>query len=191
MFSGDPGPARREDDPTGPLSVYGQTKLDGELAVLEASPRALILRTSWVVSAHGKNFIKTMLRLAGEGAPLKVVDDQVGRPTAAADLAAFVLQQAPRLAAAPAGSPLFGVHHFANAGETSWKGFAEGVFDLALGHAAPSVSATTTAERPAPAQRPLHGALDTTKLEEAFGVTIRPWRDAVAEIVRDLKGTVP
>ncbi|RAK59234.1 dTDP-4-dehydrorhamnose reductase [Phenylobacterium hankyongense] len=186
VFAGDKPEPYREDDPTGPLSVYGATKLAGELAVVASCPRALVLRTSWVVSAHGRNFVKTMLRLAREGQPLRVVDDQFGRPTAAADLAGFVLSQAPRLAGTPSGGPVFGVHHFANAGETSWRGFAQGVLALAMGPAAPQVAPIATAERPAPARRPLRGTLDTGKLERTFGVTPRPWRDAVAEIVAEL-----
>ena len=187
VFAGDKGSPYVEDDPVGPPNAYGLTKLEGERAVLAACPRALVLRTSWVVSAHGKNFVKTMLRLAGEGNPLNVVDDQFGRPTAAADLAAFVLSQAPRLAAAPAGDPLFGVHHFANAGEVSWRGFAQGVFEIALGAQAPEVGAIATADRPSPARRPLRGTLDTGRLEQVYGVTPRPWREALAEIVADLK----
>jgi dTDP-4-dehydrorhamnose reductase len=188
VFSGDKGSAYVETDATAPGNVYGATKLEGEVAVLAACPRALVIRTSWVVSSHGKNFIKTMLRLAGEGAPLKVVADQFGRPTAARDLARFILSQAERLSTAKAGDPAFGVVHFANAGEVSWKGFAEGVFDLALGAAAPKVAATTTADFVTPAKRPLRGTLDTGKLERVFGVTPRPWREAVAEIVAELTG---
>ncbi len=187
VFDGDKGAPYAEDDATNPGNVYGASKLEGERRVLAAHPRALVLRTSWVVSSHGKNFVKTMLRLAGEGNPIKVVDDQFGRPTAARDLARFILSQAKRLAAAEAGDPVFGVHHFANVGETSWKDFAEGVFDLALGPAAPPIGAIRTAERPSPARRPLRGTLDTGKLERTFGVTPRPWREAVAEIVAELK----
>jgi dTDP-4-dehydrorhamnose reductase len=187
VFAGDKGAPYVEADAPRPLNVYGASKLEGERRVLAACPRALVLRTSWVVSSHGKNFVKTMLRLAGEGAPLKVVDDQFGRPTAARDLARFILSQAGRLAAAPAGDPAFGLHHFANAGEVSWKGLAEGVFDLAMGAAAPSVGAVATAERPSPAQRPLRGTLDTGKLERTFGYRPRPWREAVAEIVAELQ----
>lgn len=186
VFAGDKGSPYVETDATGPLNVYGATKLEGEAAVLDACPRALVIRTSWVVSSHGKNFIKTMLRLAGEGAPLRVVDDQYGRPTAARDLARFILSQAKRLSEAPAGDPAFGLVHFANAGEVSWKGFAEGIFELALGEAAPNVAPTTTAEFPTPARRPLRGTLDTSKLERVFGVSPRPWREAVAEIVAEL-----
>jgi len=186
VFDGEKGAPYQESDPTGPLNVYGASKLEGERRILAASPRALILRTSWVVSSHGKNFVKTMLRLAAEGRPIKVVDDQFGRPTAARDLARFILSQARRLASAPAGDPAFGVHHFANAGEVSWKGFAEGIFDVALGAAAPSVGASATADWPAPARRPARGTLDTGKLERTFGVVPRHWREPLAEIVAEL-----
>jgi dTDP-4-dehydrorhamnose reductase len=140
-----------------------------------------------VVSCHGRNFVKTMLRLAGEGGTISVVDDQFGRPTSARDLARFILSQAGRLTEASAGDPAFGLCHFANSGEVSWKGFAEGIFDIALGAQAPVVRAITTAERPSPAARPARGTLDTGKLERTFGVTPRPWREAAAEIVAELK----
>lgn len=187
VFDGAKGAPYLPDDPTGPLNTYGLTKLEGERKVLDACPRALVVRTSWVVSAHGRNFVKTMLRLAAEGRPLNVVDDQFGRPTSAADLAGFVLSQARRLADAPAGDPAFGLHHFANAGETSWRGFAEGIFDLAYGDRAPTVGAIATADRPAPAARPARGTLDTSATEAVFGVTPRPWREALAEIVAELQ----
>jgi dTDP-4-dehydrorhamnose reductase len=187
VFDGRKGSPYVETDAPAPLNVYGASKLEGERQILAACPRALVLRTSWVVSAHGKNFVKTMLRLAGEGKPLKVVDDQFGRPTAARDLALFILSQARRLADAPAGDPVFGIHHFANAGEVSWKGFAEGVFEFACGANAPTVGASATSDWPAPAARPLRGTLDTSRLERTFGVTPRPWREAVAEIVAELQ----
>jgi dTDP-4-dehydrorhamnose reductase len=187
VFSGDKGDAYVENDATDPPNVYGATKLAGERLILATCPRALVLRTSWVVSSHGKNFVKTMLRLADAGNPIQVVDDQFGRPTSARDLARFILSQAGRLSRAQAGDPVFGLHHFANAGETCWKGFAEGVFDLALGAEAPKVGAIKTADRPAPARRPLRGTLDTGKLERTFGVRLRPWREALAEIVAELK----
>jgi dTDP-4-dehydrorhamnose reductase len=187
VFDGQKGAPYVEGDEARPLNVYGASKLAGERQVLAASPRALVLRTSWVVSSHGKNFVKTMLRLAGEGGPISVVDDQFGRPTSARDLARFILSQAGRLAAAPAGAPVFGLCHFANSGEVSWKGFAEGIFDIALGAEAPAVKAITTAERPSPAARPARGTLDTGKLERTFGVAPRPWREAAAEIVAELK----
>ena len=187
VFDGAGGAPYAEEAATHPLNAYGATKLAGEVAVAAASARSLNIRTSWVVSAHGKNFVKTMLRVAAAGNPLKVVDDQSGRPTAAADLAGFILVQAPRLAAAKAGDPLFGTVHFANAGEVTWRGFAEAILAQAMGDAAPEVAATTTAEFGAPAPRPLRATMDTDKLQRVFGVTPRPWCEALSEIVAELK----
>ena len=191
VFDGRKGAPYHEDDPPNPLSVYGASKLSGERMALAANPRTTVLRASWVVSAHGRNFVKTMLRLAREGQPLRVVDDQFGRPTAAADLAGFVLDAAPRLAAAPAGDPAFGLFHFANAGETTWCGFAQAVLDQAMGPAAPRVEPIATADRPSPAGRPLRGTLDTTRLETTFGYRPRPWREPLAELVGELTAQAP
>jgi dTDP-4-dehydrorhamnose reductase len=174
VFDGDKGAPYAEDDATNPINVYGASKLAGEAAVLAACDRALVIRASWVVSAHGKNFVKTMLRIASESRPLKVVADQFGRPTSAQDLAAFILAQV------RSPSPRFGLVHFANAGETSWHGFAEEI----LGR---PVDRSATADWPAPAKRPLRGTLDTTRLETQFGVTPRPWQAALADILHDLK----
>ena len=187
VFDGAKGVPYAEADPVSPANAYGETKLKGEQGVLEGAARALVVRTSWGVSSHGKNFIKTMLRLAGEGRAIRVVDDQFGRPTAARDLARFILSQAERLASAPAGDPVFGIVHFANAGAVSWKAFAEEIFAQALGADAPAVAGIPTADYPTPARRPLHGVLDTAKLQDTFGVTPRSWRDALAEIVAELK----
>jgi len=188
VFDGTKAGAYVEDDETRPASVYGDSKLQGERAVWVGTPRSVILRTSWVVSAHGRNFVKTMLRLADEGRPIRVVDDQWGRPTSAADLAGFVLANAGRLVAAESGDPIFGLTHFANAGETTWRRVAEATFDLALGAEAPNVEPITTADYPTPAKRPARSVLDTQRLETLFGYTPRPWRTALADIVADLKG---
>lgn len=187
VFDGAGGAPYAEDAATAPLNVYGATKLAGERAVAAANPRALNIRTSWVVSPHGKNFVKTMLRVAAAGNPLKVVDDQSGRPTSAADLAAFILDLAPRLAAAKAGDPLFGTVHFANAGEVTWRGFAQAIFAQALGDQAPEVGATTTADYVTPAQRPLRATMDLSRLEAVYGVTPRPWEAALKDILAELK----
>jgi len=124
-----------------------------------------------------------------QGQPRQLIIDDVGFALSFTDLSAWPdpLSQAQRLAKAPAGDPVFGVHHFANAGEVSWKAFAEGVFDLALGSAAPEVTAIATADRPSPARRPMRGTLATGKLERVFGVTPRPWRAALGDIVAELK----
>lgn len=186
VFDGAGGAPYAEDAATNPLNVYGATKLAGEQAVAAANPRHLNIRTSWVVSPHGKNFIKTMLRVAAAGNPLKVVDDQSGRPTSAADLAGLILDLAPRLAAAKAGDPLFGTVHFANSGEVTWRGFAQAIFAEALGDKAPEVGATTTAEYVTPARRPLRATMDLGRLERVYGVTPRPWREALKDILAEL-----
>lgn len=186
VFDGAGGAPYAETAPTNPLNVYGASKLAGERAVAAANPRSLNVRTSWVVSPHGKNFVKTMLRVAAAGNPLKVVDDQLGRPTSAADLAGFLLDLAPRLAVAPAGDALFGTVHFANDGEVSWRGFAQAIFAEALGDKAPDVAATTTAEYVTPAQRPLRATMDLTRLARDFGVRPRDWRAALKDILVEL-----
>lgn len=187
VFDGEGGAPYAEDAATNPLNAYGRTKLAGEQAVAAANPRALSIRTSWVVSAHGKNFVKTMLRVAAAGNPLKVVDDQSGRPTSAADLAGFILQIVPTLADAPAGDPRFGVVHFANSGEVTWRDFAIEIFAQALGDAAPDVGGQKTADYVTPARRPLRATMDLSRLERDFDVTPRHWRDALKDIVDELQ----
>lgn len=187
VFDGAGGAPYAEDAGANPLNVYGATKLEGETAVTAACRRSLNIRTSWVVSAHGKNFVKTMLRVAGAGNPLKVVDDQSGRPTSAADLAGFILAQAPRLAEAKAGDPAFGTVHFANTGEVTWRDFAVEIFRQALGDQAPEVGGQKTADYKTPATRPLRATMDLGKLQRVYGVTPRPWQDALADVVAELK----
>jgi len=187
VFDGAGGAPYVEDAATNPLNTYGMTKLEGEVAVAAACRRALSIRTSWVVSAHGKNFVKTMLRVAAAGNPLKVVDDQSGRPTSAADLAGFILRIAPRLAEAPAGDEAFGVVHFANAGEVTWRDFAIEIFRQALGDQAPEVGGQKTADYKTPAQRPLRATMDLGRLEQVYGVTPRSWQDALGDVVAELK----
>ncbi|PZQ61563.1 MAG: dTDP-4-dehydrorhamnose reductase [Phenylobacterium zucineum] len=187
VFEGAGGAPYAEDAGTNPLNTYGRTKLEGEQAVAAANPRALSIRTSWVVSPHGKNFVKTMLRVAAAGNPLKVVDDQSGRPTSAADLADFILDLAPALAAAPAGDARFGLVHFANDGEVTWRDFAVEIFRQALGDQAPEVGGQKTADYKTPAQRPLRATMDLARLKRDFGVSPRPWQTALADIVAALK----
>jgi dTDP-4-dehydrorhamnose reductase len=179
-----------ETDATGPLSVYGQTKLQGEQAVATNS-KHLILRTSWVYAARGGNFAKTMLRLAAEREALTVIDDQLGAPTSAellADVSAHALR------AAMANPKLAGLYHCAAGGETSWHGYAQFVLAQAqaLGHtlkAGPEqVSPTTTASYPTPAQRPLNSRLNTTKLQTAFGLTLPHWQQGVARMLTEISG---
>ena len=179
VYPGDGEAPYRESDATGPTNVYGRSKLEGEHAVLDAHPRALVLRTAWVYSPFGANFVKSMLRLAGEREVLGVVDDQYGNPTGAFDIAHALLAIAPRLVAGEAG----GIYNFAGQGSTSWCGFAREIFAQSAARGGPSarVDAITTDEYPTPARRPANSRLDTSALTQRFGVTPRPWQQALGE----------
>jgi dTDP-4-dehydrorhamnose reductase len=185
VFDGDKTGAYVEDDPVNPLGVYGRTKEAGERAVREALPRHVILRTSWVYGAFGQNFVKTMLRLGGERPALRVVADQRGSPTAAADIAAALVAVAARLGEP---DPPWGTYHFAGGGVTTWHGFAVAIFELAaprLGRA-PRVEPIATADYPTAARRPANSVLDCAKIARAFGVAAPPWRQSLARVVAEL-----
>lgn len=177
-----------ETDPVGPLGVYGASKLAGELAVRTGNPRSVVLRTAWVQSPHRANFVKTMLRLADEHPRLRVVDDQFGCPTTAADIAAAVRQITLRLLDDP-DAPT-GVYHFVNGGSTSWAGLATMVMEESRLRGGPSVPVEpiSTAEYPTPARRPANSRLSTDKIIRDFGVVPRDWSLAVAEVVQTLVG---
>lgn len=186
VFDGAKPAAYLEGDPVAPLGVYGASKEAGEQAVRAGNRRHVILRTAWVVSPHGGNFIKTMLRLGATRDELGVVDDQLGCPTSAGDIAETLIVVARRLideVAAPTGT-----YHFVNAGEATWCGFAREIFARAETHGRkpPRVDAITTADYPTPARRPANSRLDTKKLTRDFGVTPRPWRTAAAEVIDTL-----
>lgn len=176
------------DDPVGPLGVYGASKLGGELAVRTGGVRHAIVRTSWVVSAHGNNFIKTMLRVGAERDTLRVVDDQHGAPTSAADLAAVLATVAMRLAEDRNASS--GTYHFSNAGETTWCGFARAIFAgaAARGRPSPAVEGIATSEYPTAAMRPANSRLSHTAISAAYGITPRPWQDPLDDILDELIG---
>lgn len=188
VFDGSKKGPYREDDAVRPLGAYGQSKEAGERAVRGLLPQHVILRTAWVYSAHGHNFVKTMLRLA-EGRPvLRVVADQQGSPTSAADIAAAIAAIARQIAA---GNQRWGTYNFAGAGAVSWHGFAEAIFALAAPWRGPPprVEPITTAEYPTPARRPANSVLDCRLIGEAFGIVPRPWREALAEVIRELYRT--
>ena len=181
-----------ESDPVSPQSVYGQTKLDGERALQAVTPRHVILRTSWVVGAHGGNFAKTMLRLAGDRDELKVVADQFGAPTSAsliADVTAHIARQILRDGAD--GFP-FGVYHLAAAGETSWHAYAQYVIGEAIGmgkalKATPErVLPIPASSYPTPARRPQNSRLDTHKLRQTFGLHLPHWQEGVKHILQQI-----
>jgi dTDP-4-dehydrorhamnose reductase len=171
-----------ETDSTGPLNVYGQSKLDGEKAIAEAHGQHVILRTSWVYAAEGKNFLHTMLRLGRERSLLKVVDDQVGAPTTAEALTEATVAVLKTLAgdAAPA---ISGVYHLACAGETSWCSFAKAIFDeFSLRQAAPEVVPIPTEAYPTPARRPYNSRMCCDKFGERFGYCMPEWRSALHDV---------
>ncbi len=185
VFDGSKIGAYREDDPVNPLGVYGQSKEAGDRAVREALPEHIILRTAWVYSAHGHNFVKTMLRLAAERPVLRVVADQVGSPTSAHDIAAAIATIVGRLGTA---NSVWGTFNFAGAGAVSWHGFAQAIFELAAPWRGPPprVDAITTAEYPTPARRPANSVLDCAKIAATFGITPRPWREQLADVIREI-----
>lgn len=186
VFGGSKAGAYVEGDAVGPLNVYGESKLGGEVAIREGLAQHLIVRTSWVFSAHGQNFVKSMLRLARERDELRVVSDQTGRPTAASDLARALLTLAGRLASGE--TIAWGTYHFAGAGETSWHGFAQAIIaeQAAYTGRRPLVTAIASSDYPTPARRPANSLLDTGLFERTFGVAPRSWRDDLGEVVRQI-----
>jgi len=190
VFDGAKPAAYVEDDPTGPLNVYGRSKLEGEIAVRAANPRHLIVRTSWVHSASGANFVKTMLRLAGDRKMVRVVDDQVGTPTYAPHLAEAILELARGMTGAGEGDPRWGTYHAAGTGAVSWCGLAREVFRVSGAASGPAaeVEGITTADYPTPARRPANSRLDGTRLRTVHAITLPPWQVGVAEGVGRLVG---
>ncbi len=183
VFNGRQSRPYRETDAPDPLSVYGRSKLAGELTVMAAMPDAVILRTAWVYGVHGHNFVKTMLRLALQGQALRVVDDQVGSPTWTVDLATVILQ----LMAADAR----GLFHYTNAGSTSWHGFAQAILEQAAAAGfelkTTTVEPIPTAAWPTPAVRPACSVLGTGKIERLLALAIPGWRDSLDQMLRELK----
>ncbi len=190
VFDGAKGAPYTEADPTSPTGVYGATKLEGEQAVLAACPRAVVLRTSWVYSATGKNFVRTMLGAAQKNARLRVVGDQRGCPTAARDLAVAILAVAARLRDGWQ-DHYAGVFHAAGTGSTTWHGLAVALFEDAgaYGHPVPAVDAIATSDWPTPARRPPDSRLDCTKLSEVFDVRLPEWRGGLSRTVAELLAT--
>ncbi|MGY4800536.1 dTDP-4-dehydrorhamnose reductase [Teichococcus aerofrigidensis] len=182
VFDGLKGSPYVETDAASPAGVYGASKRAGEEAVLAANPRSAILRTAWVCSADGNNFLKTMLRLGAERETLSVVADQHGAPTFAADLAEAIARMLPRLAAAGAGDEAFGLFHLTGAPWTTWHGFAAEIFAQAAerGARVPTLKAITTAEYPTKARRPADGRLDCGRIGRVHGIEPADWRRSLA-----------
>ncbi|TPI60378.1 dTDP-4-dehydrorhamnose reductase [Mesorhizobium sp. B3-1-3] len=190
VFDGTKNGAYVETDPTAPLGVYGASKLAGEEAVAAANPRHLILRTAWVYSPFGRNFVKTMLRLAADRDEIAVVADQWGNPTSAHDIAEAILHAAAKLVD-DSNFAAFGVYHLAGTGEINWSGFARHILDTsqALGGPHARILDIATADYPTKARRPANSRLSSAKSAAAFRWTAPDWREstgaAVGRIVAD------
>ncbi|MCX7888623.1 MAG: dTDP-4-dehydrorhamnose reductase [Rhodobacteraceae bacterium] len=184
VFDGSPGRAWREDDPVGPLGVYGRTKLEGERLVAAAGGAHVILRTAWVFSAHGRNFVKTMLRLGRDRPVLRVVADQHGGPTPAADIAAALVTIA---RAFDAGRGQSGIFHFAGAPATTWAEFAAAIFGMAALPVRPAVEPIATQDYPTRARRPANSVLDCGRIARTYGIAQPDWRAGLRAVMRELE----
>jgi dTDP-4-dehydrorhamnose reductase len=182
VFDGSGEIARREEEATGPLNVYGATKLAGELAIQAACQRHLIFRTSWVYGTRGANFLLTMRRLMRERPELKIVADQIGAPTwcrSLADATAQVLAQVDSPFRGADKPQPWGVYHMTNGGETSWQGFAQAILDLDAPETPARLLPIPSSDYPTPAKRPLNSRLNNDKLERVFGVRLPDWNEAL------------
>jgi dTDP-4-dehydrorhamnose reductase len=192
VFDGSGDTPWRETDTPRPLGVYAQSKLAGERVVAAACPAHVILRTSWVVSAHGSNFLKTILRLASERDTLRVVDDQIGAPTDTALLAQVTDRALRALSGAPTDDPRWGVYHVAPSGFTSWHGYAQHVVrqarasGRALKLTPEAIAPIPSSEYPLPAPRPLNSRLDTHKVRSTFGVDLPDWHTGLDHVLQQL-----
>lgn len=173
-----------ETDAVGPINVYGRTKLQGELAVQRETPQHVILRTSWVFSGHGANFVRTMLRLARDRPQLGIVDDQRGSPTHARDLAETVVAMAQQIGSGKQDG--FGLFHYCGKGTCTWFEFAQQIFALAKLDRTPELHPIATSQYPTPARRPANSALACGKISAVYGIEQRPWQDGLAACLGEL-----
>ena len=180
VFDGSGTRAWTETDPVAPQNAYGRTKLAGEAAVRASGARHILLRTAWVFSAHGANFVKTMLRLSETRDALNVVDDQIGGPTPAADIAATLLG----LAQAMQNGATGGTYHYAGDPQTSWAGFAREIFTQACRDV--TVTGIPSSDYPTPASRPLNSRLDCAKLRSDFGISPADWQGGLRAVIKEL-----
>jgi len=194
VFDGHASEPYRESDVVRPINAYGLSKAAGEAAVRLRHPAHVILRTAWVYSSHGHNFVKTILRLAREGGgTLRVVADQLGTPTSAVEIAAALIVIASHLASADpiARHTYYGTFHFTAAGETTWHGFAEHIlcYYANVTGQRTVLEAIATADYPTPAQRPANSRLECSRIEEVFGISRGPWQEGVDHVLDDLLGS--
>lgn len=193
VFDGNQQSPYVETDATGPTGVYGQTKLEGELAIQRHAPKHIIMRTAWVFSEYGNNFLKTMLRLAKDRDTLGVVNDQVGCPTYAGDIAKALISMAMQLHEREQhgeAEARYGIYHYVGDTAVSWHGFAIAIFEQAQRHgmikSVPTVNGISTSAYPTPAKRPAYSVLSTVKLAKDYGLEASDWRLAVSDIIEIL-----
>ncbi|MEO8887655.1 MAG: dTDP-4-dehydrorhamnose reductase [Mucilaginibacter sp.] len=179
VFKGDSATPRVETDETSPISVYGQTKLDGEKAVEAILPEHFIIRTGWLYSEYANNFVKTMLKLGTDRDELRIIADQVGTPTYAIDLAGFILH------IISINSKNYGTYHYSNEGVTSWFDFARAIFDISA--ASVKVIPIRTDEYPTKATRPAYSVMDKSKVKQTFNIEIPYWRDSLIACIGKLQ----
>jgi len=191
VFNGEASTPWREDAPTDPLGVYGRSKRDGEDAIRASGARHLILRTAWVFAARGSNFLRTMLRLAGERDHLRVVADQFGAPTPARWIAAASAALLARIDATAGPVQQLGTFHLSAAGCTHWHGFAEALLraarDGGLIAKLPMIEAISSAAYPTPARRPAYSVLDNSRLTSVHGIALPPWQRGMADVIAELR----
>jgi dTDP-4-dehydrorhamnose reductase len=182
VFNGEKAQPYLESDSISPVNVYGESKAAGEAAIAEATTRYLVLRTSWVYGAHGKNFLRTMLRLGAERPELRVVDDQLGAPTSAAAIASATARLVEEsLSSAP------GIYHMTAGGSTSWCGFARAIFDAGVLSTQPRVQPISSADYPTPARRPANSVLSNDKFAHAFGFRLPTWQQQLNEVLAGMQ----
>jgi dTDP-4-dehydrorhamnose reductase len=185
VFNGQANTPYKEDAPVDPINIYGASKLEGERLAVKNNPGTIIIRTSWVYSSYGKNFVKTMLRLMSEKKELSVVNDQFGSPTYAADLAEAVLQIISKLTA---NSSQLTAYHYTNDGITSWYDFALAIKELSGSQC--TVNPIPTSDYPTPAKRPAYSVLDKTKIQQTFGIELRDWKESLDACIREIRKAV-
>lgn len=192
VFDGNASVPYKEDAPTNPQNVYGASKLKGEELALQYNPETFIIRTSWVYSSYGKNFVKTMLRLMNEKEEINIVNDQHGSPTYAGDLAEVIMQIIGKLTSHPERQPKDsrlttdrGIYHYSNDGIITWYDFAIAVKELT--ESSCGINPITTDQYPAPAKRPLYSVLDKIKIQETLGIALKDWKQSLDVCIQKIK----
>jgi dTDP-4-dehydrorhamnose reductase len=179
VFDGTSSAPLKENAPVKPVNAYGESKLKGEELVMEHNPQSIIIRTSWVYSSYGKNFVKTMLKLMADRKEISVVADQTGSPTYAADLAEAVLQ------IVFSGQWVPGIYHYSNEGTITWHQFAEAIREETGSQCI--IQPIDTEQYPTPAKRPAWSVMDKSKIQQTFGLELQPWKDSLRQCLRKLQ----